>query len=62
MFGRTVCTNKAQLSAGMNQIVWNGKAGNGQGIGSGIYVVRMNLLDANGKPSASLTRKVPLTH
>jgi hypothetical protein len=61
MFGRTVWSRTAQTGAGTNQIVWDGNTNTGMAIGSGIFVVRMNLLDAKGKPAASLTRKVPLT-
>jgi hypothetical protein len=62
MFGRTVWNRTETVGAGMKQIVWNGHANNGEGIGSGIYVVRMNLLDAKGLTEKSLTRKVPLTN
>ncbi len=62
MFGRTVWSRTAQTGAGSNQIIWDGNASNGMAIGSGIFIVRMNLLDVNGKSAASLTRKVPLTH
>lgn len=59
MHGRNVWSRTAP--AGMDRIQWNGVAGNGQGIGSGLYLVRMDLLDAQGKILQSLHRKVPLT-
>jgi hypothetical protein len=47
--------------AGMNQVVWDGMSRQGQGVGTGIYVVRMALIDANGKAIQRLDRKIPLT-
>jgi hypothetical protein len=61
MHGRVVWNTTASTSAGMSQIAWNGFANNGQAIGSGIYAIRMSLLDENGKPAANLVRRVPLT-
>jgi hypothetical protein len=58
MHGRNVW-NRTVL-AGAGRVAWNGVAGNGQGIGSGLYLVRMDLLDAQGKAFQSLHRKVPL--
>jgi hypothetical protein len=62
MFGRTVWNRTETVGAGMKSIVWNGYSSNGVDVGSGIYVVRMNLLDAKGLTEKSLIRKVPLTH
>lgn len=62
MFGRTVWNRTEKLGEGRKQIVWNGHSNNGMGTSAGIYVVRMNLLDAKGLTEKSLTRKVPLTH
>ena len=36
-------------------------ANNGQAIGSGVFAIRMTLLDENGNAAASMVRRVPLT-
>jgi hypothetical protein len=61
MYGRTVWSRTVNTTSGMNQIEWNGAANNGAAIGSGIYVVRMSLLNANGATTHSMQRKLPLT-
>lgn len=61
VYGRTVWNHTTATTAGFNQIAWNGSTNNGQAIGSGVFAVRMSLLDENGKESANLVRRVPLT-
>jgi hypothetical protein len=61
LHGRVVWNHTAATSAGLNQVAWNGVSNNGQTIGSGVFAVRMSLLDENGKEAASLVRRVPLT-
>lgn len=57
MRGRAVWTRSLQATAGVNEVLWNGTERNA---GSGIYFVRMLLLDANNKPTHTLERKLPL--
>jgi|GEM_PF-2183787 len=61
MFGRTLWNRTAKTGASGQQMVWDGRAANGLTVSAGIYVVRMDLLDAQGVPTANLVRKVPLT-
>ncbi len=58
MRGRAIWTRSLQATAGVNEVLWNGRTQ--QGNGSGIYFVRMLLLDANNKPTHTLERKLPL--
>lgn len=59
MWGRTVWNNAAQISAGLNNVSWNGNANNGVAVSSGIYIVRVSLIDAAGKQLGTLQRTVP---
>jgi hypothetical protein len=61
MHGRTVWSRKVTAASGLNQIAWNGDSKLGSGIGAGVYMVRMALLDADGKVTHRLDRKIPLT-
>jgi hypothetical protein len=61
MQGRNVWSRTVLVGAGMNAIAWNGIASNGKGAGAGLYMVSMSLLDAQGKTTQLLTRKVPIT-
>jgi hypothetical protein len=59
MWGRTVWNNAAQINAGLNNVSWNGNANNGVAVSSGIYIVRVSLIDAAGKQVGTLQRTVP---
>jgi hypothetical protein len=59
MHGRNVWNRTAQAGAGT--LSWNGVTDNGQDVGAGIYMVRMDLLDAHGAVVESLNGKVALT-
>jgi hypothetical protein len=61
MWGRTVWSHTAATAAGMNQVLWNGQANNGSLVSSGVYVVRVSLLDAANKVTATSERRIPLT-
>jgi hypothetical protein len=61
MQGRLIWARNVNTVAGMNHVVWDGMSRQGQGVGTGIYVVRMALIDANGKAIQRLDRKIPLT-
>jgi hypothetical protein len=59
--GRTVWTQTARTEVGVNRIAWNGLSSSGRPVPSGIYTVRMALVDAQGKAVAELNRSLPLT-
>jgi hypothetical protein len=61
MWGRTVWSHTVTTAAGLNQVVWNGQATSGSLVASGVYVVRVSLLDAGNKVTATSERRVPLT-
>jgi hypothetical protein len=61
MWGRTVWSRTTASTAGTNQVVWNGQATSGSLVSSGVYVVRVSLLDAGNKVAATSERRVPLT-
>jgi hypothetical protein len=61
MFGRTLWNRTAKAGVGINQVVWDGTSANGMTVGSGVYLVRMDRIEADGTVSARLNRKVPMT-
>jgi hypothetical protein len=61
MWGRTVWNHTATTAAGMNQVIWSGQARSGNLVSSGVYVVRVSLLDPENKVTATSERRVPLT-
>jgi hypothetical protein len=56
--GRTIWTGA--FPAGVNQVTWNGVAGNGQAVSGGVYLVRVTLGAVNGTAKV-LEAKVPFT-
>lgn len=49
-----------QMSAGTHQVLWDGhRGGNGNSVGSGIYIYRLQAIGENGK-AVSFTRKMTL--
>jgi hypothetical protein len=61
MWGRTVWDRTLTTSAGVSEVFWNGQANNGKTVSSGVYIVKVALLNASGKPVQTLERKIPLT-
>lgn len=60
MRGRAVWSRSLKTTTGLNQVLWSGRSE--QGAGSGVYFVRMLLLDENNVPTHRLERKLPMTH
>lgn len=59
MRGRAVWSRSLKTTSGLNQVLWSGRSE--QGAGTGVYFVRMLLLDENNVPTHRLERKLPLT-
>jgi hypothetical protein len=60
MWGRTVWSRTGALP-GAGTIAWDGRTTGGQIASQGVYAVRVNLLNAQGKTVRLIERKVPLT-
>jgi hypothetical protein len=58
VYGRTIWSGA--FPAGVNHLVWNGTAANGQTVSGGVYLARVTLNAVNGKPR-TLEMKVPFT-
>ena len=59
--GRPVWS-RTVASSGTNEIVWNGTINSGMRASTGIYALRVTLLDADNKVVQTLSRKLPFTH
>jgi hypothetical protein len=59
MRGGTVWSHAA--TPGTSRVVWNGEANNGTPVASGIYMVRVSILDGKGGPVRTLERRIPYT-
>jgi flagellar hook assembly protein FlgD len=47
--GRTVWSKSLNPVVGQNEVTWNGKASNGTAASAGTYMVRVSLVDKQGK-------------
>jgi hypothetical protein len=59
MRGGTVWSHAA--TPGTSRVVWNGEANNGTPVASGIYMVRVSILDGKGGPVRTFERRIPYT-
>jgi hypothetical protein len=45
---------------GVNELVWNGRGGDGRVVAAGVYVLRMAALNGSLKPAGIFERKMTL--
>ncbi len=61
MQGREVWSRSVETTAGENRVAWNGRSAGGRAVGSGIYLVRMSIVDSERNVIQRLERKLPLS-